>query len=289
MRRAMAKGQAARRPDATRLRALDRSTEALLTTALCGTALAVGYAQRDALGVVPGEGVGYALGIAGLALMSALLLYSLRKRLAALRALGTLPGWFRTHMVLGIVGPTAILFHANFEVHSQNARVALYAMLTVAGSGYFGRFIYTRVHRGLYGQRETLRSLGEKAAETRRLLAESLEGFAGAQEVVRDFEGWALRPGRGLLGRVLVALALPLRQPLATRRCLARLAAPGASGARWRPEAEGLLRAHLRAVGRAAVFELWESIFSVWHTLHFPLTAALFLAAILHVVAVHAY
>jgi hypothetical protein len=268
---------------------LDRSTEALIATAACGAALAVGWSQRDALGIVPAEGIGYALGIVGLALMALLLLYSLRKRVAALRNLGSLPGWFRSHMVLGIVGPTAILFHANFQVHSLNAKVALYAMLTVAGSGYFGRFIYTRVHHGLYGQRETLRDLTERAAESRALLDESIHGFGAAQDVVRRFEERALRPGRGVLVRILYAFIVPVREISAFRRARALLRKSNSADARWLPEAESLLRAHLRTVSRAAAFELWESIFSVWHTLHFPLTAALFLAAALHVLAVNAY
>jgi hypothetical protein len=281
--------RAARRPDSKRLWALDRSTEALLTIAACGAAVFLGYRQRDALGIVPAEGVGYALGIVGLALMTLLLLYSLRKRVPALRSVGSLPGWFRSHMVLGIVGPTAILFHANFQVESLNARVALYAMLTVAASGFFGRFIYTRVHRGLYGQRETLRELRVKATESRALLDTSLGGFAAAHAEVARFEAGALRLGRSFVARIADAFVVPVRARFVERRALVLLRQGAGGDARWLPEAEALLRAHLRAVSRAASFELWETIFSAWHTLHFPLTAALFLAAAIHVLAVHAY
>jgi hypothetical protein len=288
MRSAAAAKPALRRPDAGRLRALDRSSEALIAAGICAGALALGFRQRDALGIVPAEGIGYALGVVGLALMAMLLLYSLRKRVAALRGVGSLPGWFRSHMVLGIVGPTAILFHANFQVHSLNAKIALYAMLTVAASGFFGRFIYTRVHAGLYGQRETLRELTVKAAESRALLDASIRSFASAEDVVRRFEERALRPDRGVLSRIVDAFSVPIRARFVLGRARALLA-KSAADERWLPEAEALLRAHLSAVSRAASFELWETIFSAWHTLHFPLSAALFLAAAIHVLAVHAY
>ncbi len=273
-----------------RLSELDRSTWTLVTTIVCGAAVGVGWRYRDELWITPEEGLGYALGIVGLSTMSALLLYSLRKRLATMRNWGQLRHWFGTHMVLGIVGPTAILFHANFQVQSANARVALIAMLTVAASGFFGRFIYTRVHRGLYGQRQTLREINELAAKSRELLHESIASYADAEAIVRAFEASALRPRASLFVRAALAPTIAPRAALLRRDVMKRLRSGRAdSDQRWLPEAEGLLRAHLRAVRRAAAFQLWERAFGVWHTLHFPLSAALFLAAALHVIAVHVY
>ncbi len=73
------------------------------------------------------------------------------------------------------------------------------------------------------------------------------------------------------------------------RRVARRSLRAGQGDARRRGEALGLLDAHLDAVGRVAVFQFWERLFRVWHALHFPLTVALFLAALIHVVAVHVY
>ncbi len=49
-------------------------------------------------------------------------------------------------------GPLLILAHSTFRVGSLNAGVALYSMIIVALSGIVGRFIYSRVNRGLYGE-----------------------------------------------------------------------------------------------------------------------------------------
>ena len=52
----------------------------------------------------PKSGLGYAIGIVGGSLILAQLLYAVRKRVPALRFLGSVPGWFQTHMVMGIIG-----------------------------------------------------------------------------------------------------------------------------------------------------------------------------------------
>jgi hypothetical protein len=257
---------------------------------VCAIAVALGWRARETLWITPEEGLGYALGIGGLTAMSLLMLYSLRKHAAFMRSWGGLRHWFAAHMVLGIVGPTAILFHANFQVRSMNARVALVSMLTVAASGFFGRFIYTRVHRGLYGQRQTLRELNELAAESRALLHESLAGFASAEKRIHEFERAVLAPAANPLAQAARALTVAPRSFLARRSALAALrSGRGARDSRWLPEAEALLRAHLRTVRRAAGFGFWERVFSAWHTLHFPLAIALFVAAAIHVVAVNVY
>ena len=95
--------------------------------------------------ITPKRGMGYALGIIGGSLMLVLLLYSLRKRYTWLRFLGPTPSWFRFHMVLGILGPLCILYHSNFTTGATNSNVALFAMLTVAGSG-LDRPLHLRPH-----------------------------------------------------------------------------------------------------------------------------------------------
>lgn len=111
-------------------------------------ALVHGLRHRGQLDLIAEEGLGYALGVVGLAMMSLLLLYSLRKHWRPLQAAGAPATWLKVHMMLGILGPTAILYHANFRLGSLNSRVALFCMLVVSGSGVVGRFLYTRVDQG---------------------------------------------------------------------------------------------------------------------------------------------
>ena len=102
--------------------------------------------------ITPERGIGYVLGIVGGSAMLLLLLYPARKRVTWLRFIGGVPEWFRLHMILGVVGPICILFHANFSLGAANSNVALFCMLAVAGSGVVGRYFYTRLHAHLDGR-----------------------------------------------------------------------------------------------------------------------------------------
>jgi hypothetical protein len=115
--------------------------------------------------ITPLRGTGYWLGIAGGSMMLLLLLYSARKRYTWLRWMGGIPAWFEFHMVMGVLGPVLVLFHANFQLGATNSNVALVCMLLVSGSGVIGRYIYTRLHAHMDGTEDTLeqlRAVGER-------------------------------------------------------------------------------------------------------------------------------
>ena len=121
--------------------------------------IVIGWLIRD-LDLLNAEtGLGYALGIVSVTCMLVLLLYPLRKKFRFLKFIGPLSKWFRNHMVLGVTAPIAALYHCNFQLGSLNSRIALYSALAVAGSGLIGRFIYSKIHRGLYGRKTNLREL----------------------------------------------------------------------------------------------------------------------------------
>ncbi len=239
--------------------------------------------------ITPGEGVGYALGILGLGAMLVLLLYSVRKRWLRLHALGPLRNWFRVHMLLGVLGPVAILFHTNFRPGSRNGIVALVAMLLVAGSGFVGRYLYTRVHHGLFGHRQSLLEVARDVESSRGALWATLASCPALAELVRAHETALLGPAQLPLtgpGRVLL---VRVRTRTTARRARRLVAASARSGAIPRDEAERCVGAHLEAVRRVAEFTFCERVLSYWHAVHVPLCVLLFTAALVHVVAVHLY
>src|SRR6185295_6123670 len=122
-----------------------------------GVVLLVGWLNRDVRAWRAGDAFGYSLGVVALACMLLLLMYPLRKRLRFLSFLGATKHWFRTHMILGTSGPLLALYHCNFTIGSFNSRVALVSALLVACSGFIGRYIYSKIHVGLYGRRTDLK------------------------------------------------------------------------------------------------------------------------------------
>jgi hypothetical protein len=282
-------------PQAGRLLTFDR-----VFFAAAALLLILGFTSPTERYLTPTRGVGYALGIIGGSLMLLLLVYSLRKRWSWLGFLGSTPAWFRFHMVLGVLGPLCILYHSNFGTGATNSNVALFAMLTVAGSGFIGRYFYAHVHYGLYGRKLELGEL--------RAGADKLHSLSGKMSFLPQLVGRIEASEQRLLdaGPHLAPLgfAKPLTVAVATVRERWRLhrylRRALKAGARTSPvlasERRRLTRAarsyidrRLAATKRVAAFAGYERLFSLWHALHIPLIFMLIIAAVIHVIAVNIY
>jgi hypothetical protein len=272
-----------------------RPSGSLVITGACivaSVAIAIGWRSRDEYLVLPEEGLGYGLGIAGLAAMTLLLAYSLRKRLHFMRSWGAVSSWFQIHMLLGIFGPVAILYHSNFRLGSMNGNVALACTLLVAGSGVVGRILYTRIHHELSGRRSSLKEVREEVEERRRSLPHSGDASDELRRCLQDFETQALGGSGGLLGATANYLLLGTRARRAARRarrCLRRSSGSDRQGKQSLREARKAVRAHIRAVRLVGAFNVYERVFALWHVIHLPLCFLLFATAAVHVVAVHMY
>jgi hypothetical protein len=261
--------------------------------------LYAGYKLPTERYITPDRGFGYALGILGGSAMLVLLLYPARKRVRWLAFIGTVRRWFQAHMILGVVGPVCVLYHANFSLGAPNSNVALFCTLVVAGSGLFGRYFYSKIHHGLYGHRTTLAELGASASRLRAaplsiaFLPELIERLEREEQqiisirasissalVVPFIAHWRISLSRARLRRytrhALAAPALDSRVLAEQRR-------------RLRRTAFSYIDTRLQANGKVVTFQAFERLFSYWHLLHLPLFYILVVAAIAHVIAVHLY
>ncbi|MEW6747855.1 MAG: hypothetical protein AB1486_34465, partial [Planctomycetota bacterium] len=130
-------------------------------------------------------GLGLALGVVGLSLMSLNLTYLLRRALVRHHRLGSLRSWMGFHVATGILGAACVLVHSGLWLRSAPATVAIFALSVVILSGLVGRYLYARVPRSLEGRLleleelrsalsarlEQLRALGAPSEAMSRLLA----------------------------------------------------------------------------------------------------------------------
>ena len=229
--------------------------------------------------------------------MLLLLFYPARKRKPWLKFIGTTKAWFQLHMLLGVVGPLLILFHSNFSLGATNSNVALFCMLTVAGSGLFGRYFYAHIHLGLHGRKTSLNELRDYAERLRQVstevsfLPELVDRIAAEERALVDRcqRLFVLaRPLAGAYGAVVARrhLRAYVHRELAAGHVVG---APAVRSSRLEAIAYDYIDSRLAATRRVVEFTAFERLFSLWHALHMPLFIMLIIAGTVHVVAVHVY
>jgi len=279
---------------------LDEKIVTIVFAAALTALIVFGWMNRHEHFVAPNIGLGYWLGIAGTVSLLLLLAYPLRKRLTGLRLPGHVSLWFRAHMALGLVGPTLILFHANFQFGAFNSSLALLALLIVAASGRLGRYLHGKSHLGHYGRRATVREILADADSLRNLLGDRLPLSDFVVMELNTFVRLAIIPRPGLMADLCRLPVLNLRTFTVRRRLCAE--------ARWLIKGEAqqrgwswsmrrerlagvveLMTMHLAAVKKAAEFDLYARLFGIWLAVHVPLFILLALAAGAHIVVAHLY
>lgn len=259
-----------------------------------------GWLNRERNLLTAEEGLGYMLGIVSVGCILVLLLYPLRKRFRLLKFIGPLSKWFRNHMVLGVTAPIAALYHCNFQLGSLNSRIALFSALLVAGSGLVGRFVYSKIHHGLYGRKANLKEL---LAQVK--LTPPGEGVMGAfvpelMKRIAAFDRQVLVPPKGIIDTIKLPFTLAVRTRLQyfrlsrfTRQSLVFHASRSNVVAEHQAQMERAvcryIRNHLRHVRRVAEFTAYDRLFALWHKVHFPFFVMLLTSVIIHVFVVHLY
>lgn len=291
------------RPDAAKpLAGKSRRKEVGASAMILGVTVLVGFAWAIGRwgGFTAGSKTGYNLGLAGGIMMLLLFSYPLRKHFRFMHGFGPAKYWFSLHMALGILGPLFILAHSRFHVGSVNAGIALASMSLVALSGIIGRFIYTRIHHGLYGHRANLKELHELAGLNSQEVQSKLAFAPSVEIALEKFEADLAKPQRDPLRSAWTFVTLWVRRRIVFIRCareLNQLYKAHARSQGWDhakhqrrlKAAKKLVSVYLLSVQRVAQFNTYERLFSLWHVLHVPFVYMLVFSAIAHVVAVHMY
>jgi len=271
----------------------------LFTIFVC-LSLLIGWRLKRFDLITPGHGTGYILGILGTICMVILFIYSLRKRIDGLKVFGSVKAWFRIHMVLGIIGPVLILFHANFHLGALNSNVALFSMLIVVLSGIIGRYIYTRIHYGLYGHLADLKELQDNFAQQKESVDLEFALIPGVKEELLSFTEGIFIPSMALTDSIRRFLATRWKSLVIFRK-IERIAAvymkQYAIKHKWgffrkqrmKMQIERKARIFLNRSIKVAEFNFYERLFSSWHILHIPLVFVLVFSVIVHVVAANRY
>lgn len=259
-----------------------------------------GWSIRDEDYISASSGLGYYLGLSGGSMILLLLTYSLRKRFRPLRHVFHLRYWFRLHMMLGVLAPTAILFHARFSLGSAvNSTVALVCLLTVAASGLMGRFLYNRVHAGVYGEKVKLvqvrrdfltlhqalldLAVTDKQKERTEKIFEALDELMISQETATFAALIRNRRRARVIARSLRTLIQAIedyhdQHPEAHQEL-----------SKTREDIHNCADIMLAILRKLPGLHLFERLFALWHVVHLPIFGLMVITVITHVIVVHMY
>ena len=106
---------------------------------------------------------GHLMGWLGLGITLLVFVYPIKKRASQNRRWPR--GWFRVHMVAGMMGPLVILLHSGAHLHALVPLLALTAMAVVTVSGIVGQGIHYLALRTLNDRRRQLHDQGLSADE----------------------------------------------------------------------------------------------------------------------------
>jgi len=236
--------------------------------------------------------VGIRLGVLGVCLFVILFLYPLRKHWKWLAGIGVTRRWLNFHVLVGITAPLVITFHSAFKMQGL-AGVAYWIMMSVALSGFVGRYVYSKLPRGV---NSVQLSMGELESQIEAMAASLHEqGLFKPEDLAPLLD---VPPADQIRGMGLIhILGIMLSRDLARPFLVAGLRRRVLTGGQMITTLGGLLPCHekdveaiISAVRRQsrlrngmAFLDRSERVFHLWHVIHRPFSFTFVVLAFVHI------
>ncbi len=130
----------------------------ILPAAVAGALLLEAYLSFGALTPFAHTKSGHVIGWMGLGFILLVFIYPVKKRMNRNRRWPR--GWFRLHLVAGVIGPLLIFLHTGAHVHAVVPLLALAALVVVVVSGIVGQGVHYLAIRTLHDRRQRLHDEG---------------------------------------------------------------------------------------------------------------------------------
>jgi hypothetical protein len=169
-------------------------------------------------------------------------------------------------------------------------------MIIVAASGLIGRFIYTRIHFGLYGEKMTLAELKQDLENSRHQIDQQFLSLPEIQEELENILA-SVAKRRNFAVQILWIPVMAVNIYFRRKKIKRILKHDMKKNKHMMSDNHiGLFKQSLRTIynyietsRRLGQLMTYERLFSLWHILHLPLFFMLVITGIIHVIAVHMY
>jgi hypothetical protein len=222
----------------------------------------------------------HGLGIAGGSMIIiGVSMYMVRKRTRAMWNLGRLSTWLEVHIFLCLLGPTLVVFHTTFKAGGV-AAISLWTMLSVAGSGIVGRFLYTQIPRNLKGAELTA---GQIAEEVDRLEGELKSSPLGLQVLRKTDEAFAGVKVASTFGETVQALVTTQRIRHQVNAAVKELIGRSSESTQHAHDLRRAASQRAALIQKSLLLSQVEKLFHYWHVIHVPFTVIMFITLAAHV------
>lgn len=228
----------------------------------------------------PSGNFSHGLGVIGATMITVgVAMYSTRKRVKALWNLGKLSVWLEIHITLCLLGPILVLYHTTFKAGGI-AAISLWAMLSVAGSGIVGRFLYVLIPRTSGGGELSRDQINEEFERLGEELTKTEVGKSILTELDRRFA--SIQRPRNIIETVQRFLQIQ-RLKSETGRWVADILKSKPLPRDVSQQLRAAAHARARLLQRAILLLQVEKLFYYWHAIHMPFAVIMFITLAAHV------
>lgn len=229
----------------------------------------------------PGGLYGHGLGILGGSMMLLMFIYSIRKRIKVFRKWGKLPTWLNYHIYLGIAGPILVTYHTALKFGGL-VSISYWSMVSVALSGFIGRYIYIKIPHRVSGKEMTREDFKEKLQTTTEQFKKEFGISDKTVEKVRKLSGAEKIEKRGMLG-IFTMFIMDITSWLKWQGIKREISRSSSISSKEMKQFKHSLRQIVKMDRQIAFWNAAQSLFHYWHVIHKPFAYTMIVIMFIHI------
>ena len=208
-------------------------------------------------------------------------MYSSRKRIRALRNVGSIKYFLEFHIFLCLLGPVLVMYHTTFKFGGLVA-VSFWSMTAVALSGIVGRYLYVQIPKGIQGDELSVKELEEESA---KLYHELSDEFGLDPVDLRKIDALASpkqMKSISITSLITFFILNDLTRRARLKRIVLHLHGKSVDAVTVK-KILSIANDRIKLLRRIHFLEQVKNLFHYWHVVHLPFSIIMFVILFIHI------